>query len=49
MAAVLPVLRSGASSGAGSGAEGFRVLVFGGGNSAAGFADVHELEVGSAP
>ena len=46
MAAVLPVLRSG-QRGAGSGAEGFRVLVFGGGNSAAGFADVHELEVGS--
>ena len=49
---VAAVLRSGgagaggAGAGAGAGAA-FRVLVFGGGNSAAGFADVHELDVSS--
>lgn len=41
---VAAVLRSGGSGGGGTGGA-FRVLVFGGGNSAAGFADVHELDV----
>ena len=41
---VAAVLRSGGSGGGTTGGA-FRVLVFGGGNSAAGFADVHELDV----
>lgn len=41
---VAAVLRSGGGGGGGTGGA-FRVLVFGGGNSAAGFADVHELDV----
>ena len=41
---VAAVLRSGGGAGGTTGGA-FRVLVFGGGNSAAGFADVHELDV----
>ena len=41
---VAAVLRSGGGAGGTTGVA-FRVLVFGGGNSAAGFADVHELDV----
>jgi hypothetical protein len=44
---VAAVLRSGGGAGAGGSGGAFRVLVFGGGNSAAGFADVHELDVSS--